>query len=59
MWSGSSGSGECASSPPHLSRMLSPQPLIERVGRRKLTIPQQWVCAVALVIIELWTSAPL
>ncbi|MDI9975769.1 MFS transporter [Rhodococcus sp. IEGM 1307] len=32
--------------------------LIERVGRRKLTIPQQWVCAVVLLIIGLWTSAP-
>lgn len=32
--------------------------LIERIGRRKLTIPQQWVCAVVLVIIGLWTSAP-
>lgn len=31
---------------------------IERIGRRKLTIPQQWVCAVVLVIIGLWTSAP-
>ena len=32
--------------------------LIERVGRRKLTIPQQWVCAVVLLIIGLWSSAP-
>ncbi|MFI0820824.1 MFS transporter [Streptomyces sp. NPDC021098] len=32
--------------------------LIERIGRRKLTIPQQWVCAVVLVIIGLWVSAP-
>lgn len=32
--------------------------LIERIGRRKLTIPQQWVCAVVLLIIGLWTSAP-
>ncbi|MDI3387960.1 MFS transporter [Streptomyces sp. B-S-A8] len=32
--------------------------LIERIGRRKLTIPQQWVCAAVLLIIGLWTSAP-
>ncbi|MBQ6640762.1 MAG: MFS transporter [Saccharopolyspora sp.] len=32
--------------------------LIERIGRRKLTIPQQWVCAVVLVVIALWASAP-
>ncbi|GAA4867167.1 MFS transporter [Saccharopolyspora cebuensis] len=32
--------------------------LIDRLGRRKLIIPQQWVCAVVLVIIGLWTSAP-
>nr|WP_255426341.1 MFS transporter [Pseudonocardia sp. C8] len=32
--------------------------LIDRVGRRAFTIPQQWVCAVVLVAIGLWTSAP-
>lgn len=32
--------------------------LIERVGRRKLTIPQQWVCAVALAVLALWADAP-
>ncbi|MDV7353305.1 MFS transporter [Rhodococcus oxybenzonivorans] len=32
--------------------------LIERIGRRKLTIPQQWVCAAVLAVIGLWTSAP-
>lgn len=32
--------------------------LIERIGRRKLTIPPQWVCAAILVVIALWTSAP-
>lgn len=32
--------------------------LIERIGRRKLIIPQQWICALVLVIIGLWTSAP-
>ncbi|WP_221179299.1 MFS transporter [Streptomyces botrytidirepellens] len=32
--------------------------LIERVGRRKLILPTQWVCAVVLLIIGLWTSAP-
>ena len=29
--------------------------LIERVGRRKLAIPPQWICAVALVIIGLFS----
>ncbi|MFC0450343.1 hypothetical protein [Rhodococcus jostii] len=32
--------------------------LIERIGRRKLTIPQQWVCAVVLLILGLWSSIP-
>ena len=32
--------------------------LIERIGRRKLIIPQQWACAVVLLIIGLWSSAP-
>ncbi|MBA8824003.1 putative MFS transporter [Saccharopolyspora lacisalsi] len=32
--------------------------LIDRIGRRKLTIPQQWVSAVVLVIIGFWASAP-
>ncbi|QUH02077.1 MFS transporter [Saccharopolyspora erythraea] len=32
--------------------------LIDRIGRRALTIPQQWVCAVVLVVIGLWASAP-
>lgn len=32
--------------------------LIERVGRRRLIIPQQWACAVVLVLIGAWTSAP-
>ncbi|MFC9557917.1 MFS transporter [Rhodococcus sp. NPDC056960] len=32
--------------------------LIERIGRRKLTIPQQWVCAAVLAVIGLWSSAP-
>ncbi|MFC9556393.1 MFS transporter [Rhodococcus sp. NPDC056960] len=32
--------------------------LIERIGRRKLTIPQQWVCAVVLLVLGLWSSAP-
>lgn len=32
--------------------------LIERVGRRKITIPTQWICAVALAVIGLYTGAP-
>jgi len=32
--------------------------LIERVGRRKLTIPPQWVCAAVLAVIGLWAGAP-
>jgi len=32
--------------------------LIERIGRRKLIIPQQWICAIVLLVIGLWTSAP-
>ncbi|MFW0795904.1 MFS transporter [Gordonia sp. CPCC 205515] len=31
---------------------------IERVGRRRLTIGPQWICAIALVIIGTWVSAP-
>ncbi|MGV9709782.1 MFS transporter [Gordonia sp. NPDC003424] len=31
---------------------------IERVGRRRLTIMPQWICAVALVIIGAWVDAP-
>jgi MFS transporter, putative metabolite transport protein len=32
--------------------------LIDKLGRRVLTIPPQWVCAVVLAIIGLWTGAP-
>jgi putative MFS transporter len=32
--------------------------LIDRIGRRKLTIPQQWVSAAALIVIGLWSVAP-
>jgi putative MFS transporter len=32
--------------------------LIDRVGRRVLTVPPQWLCAVLLAIIGLWASAP-
>jgi putative MFS transporter len=32
--------------------------LIEKVGRRTLTVPTQWLCAVVLGIIGLWTGAP-
>lgn len=32
--------------------------LIERVGRRMLTIPQQWVCTAVLAVIGLWAGAP-
>jgi MFS transporter, putative metabolite transport protein len=32
--------------------------LIDRVGRRVLTVPPQWLCAVVLAIIGLWVNAP-
>jgi putative MFS transporter len=32
--------------------------LIDRVGLRVLTVPPQWLCAVLLAIIGVWTSAP-
>ncbi|PRB43131.1 MFS transporter [Arthrobacter sp. MYb23] len=32
--------------------------LIEKVGRRTLTVPPQWLCAVVLAIIGLWAGAP-
>ncbi len=32
--------------------------LIDRVGRRVLTVPPQWLCAVVLAVIGLWTGAP-
>jgi putative MFS transporter len=32
--------------------------LIDKVGRRVLTIPPQWLCAVVLAIIGLWAGAP-
>ncbi|GAB3301806.1 MFS transporter [Parasphingorhabdus pacifica] len=32
--------------------------LIDRVGRRVLTVPPQWLCAALLAIIGLWTGAP-
>ena len=32
--------------------------LIERVGRRTLTVPPQWLCFVLLLIIGLWAGAP-
>jgi MFS transporter, putative metabolite transport protein len=32
--------------------------LVDRIGRRQLTIPPQWLCAVVLAIIGLWTGAP-
>ena len=32
--------------------------LIEKVGRRALTVPPQWLCAVVLAIIGLWAGAP-
>lgn len=31
---------------------------IEKVGRRRLTIGPQWICAIALVIIGTWVDAP-
>ncbi|MFC9685914.1 MFS transporter [Streptomyces sp. NPDC056948] len=41
-----------------LAGVLASLALIDRVGRRRLTIPQQWVCAAVLVVIGLWSSAP-
>ncbi len=32
--------------------------LIDRLGRRVLTVPPQWVCAAALAVIGLWAGAP-
>lgn len=32
--------------------------LIDRVGRRVLTVPPQWLCAALLAIIGLWAGAP-
>ena len=32
--------------------------LIDRVGRRALTVPPQWLCAAILAIIGLWAGAP-
>ena len=32
--------------------------LIEKVGRRTLTVPPQWLCTVVLAIIGLWAGAP-
>ncbi|OFE15568.1 MFS transporter [Humibacillus sp. DSM 29435] len=32
--------------------------LVDRVGRRMMTVPPQWVCAVALAVIGLWAGAP-
>jgi putative MFS transporter len=32
--------------------------LIDKLGRRVLTVPPQWVCAVVLAIIGLWAGAP-
>jgi putative MFS transporter len=32
--------------------------LIDKVGRRALTIPPQWLCAAVLAVIGLWTGAP-
>ena len=32
--------------------------LIDKVGRRTLTVPPQWLCTVVLAIIGLWSGAP-
>ena len=32
--------------------------LIDKAGRRILTVPPQWLCAVVLAIIGLWAGAP-
>ncbi|UYQ78871.1 sugar porter family MFS transporter [Glutamicibacter sp. JL.03c] len=32
--------------------------LIDKLGRRILTVPGQWICAVMLLVIGVWTQAP-
>ena len=32
--------------------------LVDRIGRRPLTVPPQWLCAVVLAVIALWAGAP-
>ncbi|MCA4131600.1 MFS transporter [Arthrobacter sp. M4] len=32
--------------------------LIEKIGRRTLTVPGQWLCGIVLAIIGLWAGAP-
>lgn len=32
--------------------------LIDKLGRRALTVPPQWICAVILAVIGLWAGAP-
>jgi putative MFS transporter len=32
--------------------------LIDKVGRRVLTVPTQWLCAVVLAVIGIWAGAP-
>ncbi|MFJ2617997.1 MFS transporter [Glutamicibacter sp. NPDC087344] len=32
--------------------------LIDKLGRRFLTVPGQWICAVLLLIVGLWSGAP-
>src|SRR5262249_22239410 len=32
--------------------------LVDKVGRRVLTVPPQWLCTVLLAIIGLWAGAP-
>ncbi len=32
--------------------------LIDKLGRRILTVPTQWLCAVMLLVIGVWTDAP-
>ncbi|HEY7423553.1 MAG TPA: MFS transporter [Gemmataceae bacterium] len=32
--------------------------LIDRLGRRLLTVPTQWLCAALLAVLGLWTGAP-
>jgi putative MFS transporter len=32
--------------------------LVDKTGRRVLTVPPQWICAVVLAVIGLWAGAP-
>ncbi|NYD79709.1 MFS transporter [Arthrobacter cupressi] len=41
-----------------LSAVILTVLLIDKVGRRVLTVPPQWICTVLLAVIGLWAGAP-